>query len=166
MRRIVKLTLDPQNPYVGILLRYERLPELCYGCGLFGHQLKECSQYCENIGNLELKLPYGSSLRAGDEKVKLPPVEVIIHRIHHNQHIQDKPYEENSIMLLDSIGQKRGFPQENEEVFPEIAMEASQYRIKQKNKRRFLKSTSPQSDINQINNATVISSNSLAVVEL
>lgn len=43
LRRIVKLTLDTKNPSVGILLRYECLPEFYYGCGLLGHQFKECS---------------------------------------------------------------------------------------------------------------------------
>lgn len=35
LRRVVKLTLDPQSPPVGVLIRYEKLPEYCYNCGRF-----------------------------------------------------------------------------------------------------------------------------------
>lgn len=42
-------------------------------------------QYDDNLGSQELKLPYGSWLRAEDEKVKLPPVEIILNRNSHNK---------------------------------------------------------------------------------
>lgn len=55
LRRVLKLTLDPSNPPEEILIRYERLPEYCYMCGIIGHQIKECTIYEEEFDSKEQK---------------------------------------------------------------------------------------------------------------
>ncbi|KAL2940036.1 Gag polyprotein [Bienertia sinuspersici] len=42
--------------------KYEKLSDLCYICGLFGHVAKDCANYDEDIP--ENLYPYGSWLRA------------------------------------------------------------------------------------------------------
>ncbi|KAL5810653.1 hypothetical protein ACOSQ4_027221 [Xanthoceras sorbifolium] len=48
-----------------LLLKYERLPEHCYLCGMVGHSFRECLQCDQSNFNGDVStLPYGSWMRA------------------------------------------------------------------------------------------------------
>lgn len=66
LRRPTKITLDHHLPPVRVLLRYEKLPEYCYICGLLGHQLKSCNISDYDLQMNDLNYPYGPWLRAED----------------------------------------------------------------------------------------------------
>lgn len=72
LKRVVKLTLDPGNPPVGIVLRYKKVPDYCYICGKFGHQFKQCSLFDREMELNVRNHPYGLWLRAEEEKVFCP----------------------------------------------------------------------------------------------
>ncbi|KAL2938973.1 hypothetical protein RDABS01_022422 [Bienertia sinuspersici] len=50
--------------------KYEKLPDFCYLCGLFGHSARDCGLYDEEIP--ESLYPYGSWLRASPTRNKFP----------------------------------------------------------------------------------------------
>ncbi|XP_075645825.1 uncharacterized protein LOC142616994 [Castanea sativa] len=52
---------SPEGDRVWVGLKYERLVGLCYQCGIFGHELKDCPTSTEQQ---ETKNPYGEWLRA------------------------------------------------------------------------------------------------------
>lgn len=45
---------------VELQVLYERLPDFCFCCGIFGHQFKECETY---KGQPKEKLPYGTYMK-------------------------------------------------------------------------------------------------------
>lgn len=78
LKMVVNLTLDPVNPSVGILLRYEKLPDYCYVCGIIGHQLKKCHIKDYVLASQSGKYLFGAWLRDEEEGIMLPPVDLIL----------------------------------------------------------------------------------------
>lgn len=109
LRRVVKLILDPHKPPVGILIRYEKLPEFCYKCGYFGHQLKECTLPGGDMDINMLKFPYGPWIRAEEDKVQLPVVNLLVNLSQMVTSMRDRIKETTMGKNLDIIGQKRRY---------------------------------------------------------
>ncbi|KAL2924423.1 Cellular nucleic acid-binding protein [Bienertia sinuspersici] len=60
LMRGIKVLVGNVNKWIEF--KYEKLPDLCYLCGLFGHGAKECAFYDEEIP--ESSYPYGNWKRA------------------------------------------------------------------------------------------------------
>ncbi|KAK9178425.1 hypothetical protein WN943_027615 [Citrus x changshan-huyou] len=60
LRRILILKQEGDEDIV-MLIKYERLPDFCFCCGLIGHQFRECIQY---KGQPNEKLIYGGWMKA------------------------------------------------------------------------------------------------------
>lgn len=56
---------SPEGERVRVGFKYERLVGLCYKCGIFGHELKECPT---QSAQQQTENPYGEWLRAGYRK--------------------------------------------------------------------------------------------------
>lgn len=65
LKRGIFLRKGEGNAEKWIMVRYEKLPDFCYGYGLLGHTIKECGNTGEGK---EEELPYGSWMR---EPVKI-----------------------------------------------------------------------------------------------
>nr|KJB61256.1 hypothetical protein B456_009G348300 [Gossypium raimondii] len=63
LRRVVKV-LDREGTEVIGVIKYERLPDFCYGCGIIGHSSKICRHNKEASKLNESNLQYGSWMRA------------------------------------------------------------------------------------------------------
>ncbi|PPD68236.1 hypothetical protein GOBAR_DD34885 [Gossypium barbadense] len=59
LRRVVKLVDKDRMETIGVI-KYERLPNFCYLCGLIGHTIKTCKNNKEGVGLDDLNLQYGS----------------------------------------------------------------------------------------------------------
>ncbi|KAL5757093.1 hypothetical protein ACOSQ2_021839 [Xanthoceras sorbifolium] len=65
LHKALRVKLDGVNKEKTLLLKYERLPEHCYLCGMLGHSFRECSQCDESNFNGDVStLPYGVWMRA------------------------------------------------------------------------------------------------------
>ncbi|KAL5804505.1 hypothetical protein ACOSQ3_031305 [Xanthoceras sorbifolium] len=42
LKRGIKMRLANFDSMITVLIKYERLPDFCYGCGLIGHSVREC----------------------------------------------------------------------------------------------------------------------------
>ncbi|KAK1583383.1 hypothetical protein Q3G72_023281 [Acer saccharum] len=42
LKRALKVGVEDSDEMATIVVRYERLPELCFHCGILGHPLREC----------------------------------------------------------------------------------------------------------------------------
>ncbi|XP_050229503.1 uncharacterized protein LOC126678651 [Mercurialis annua] len=62
LKRGLKVQVDKDSKMVVTALRYERLPELCYNCGILGHPLVECGK---TQGSEPSNLRYNDLIRAG-----------------------------------------------------------------------------------------------------
>ncbi|KAL9462516.1 hypothetical protein AB3S75_000507 [Citrus x aurantiifolia] len=60
LKRILILKQEVEEDIV-MLIKYERLPDFCFCCGLIGHQFRECIQY---KGQPKKKLSYGGWTKA------------------------------------------------------------------------------------------------------
>ncbi|MBA0568696.1 hypothetical protein Golob_006169 [Gossypium lobatum] len=63
LRRAVKLVDKDRVETIGVI-KYERLSDFCYACGLIGHSIKTCKNKMEVVGLTEQNLQYESWLRA------------------------------------------------------------------------------------------------------
>ncbi|KAL5787998.1 hypothetical protein ACOSP7_004947 [Xanthoceras sorbifolium] len=56
LKRAVRITIEGMEEVKTLLLKYERLPEYCFHCGLLGHAYKECpkdNEVANSISNRE-----------------------------------------------------------------------------------------------------------------
>ncbi|KAL5792215.1 hypothetical protein ACOSP7_000809 [Xanthoceras sorbifolium] len=42
LKRGIRVSLDDSEETIMLLIRYERLPEYCFGCGMVGHHVRDC----------------------------------------------------------------------------------------------------------------------------
>ncbi|KAL5769877.1 hypothetical protein ACOSP7_014031 [Xanthoceras sorbifolium] len=42
LKRGIRMRLANFDTMITVLIKYERLPDFCYGCGLIGHSVREC----------------------------------------------------------------------------------------------------------------------------
>ncbi|KAL5857646.1 hypothetical protein ACOSQ3_005104 [Xanthoceras sorbifolium] len=64
LRRCVRIDLDGSGTISTMLLKYERLPEFCFQCGILGHATRECLDLNHEIMGGSQKFEYGTWLRA------------------------------------------------------------------------------------------------------
>ncbi|KAL5788009.1 hypothetical protein ACOSP7_004958 [Xanthoceras sorbifolium] len=64
LRRCVRIDLDGFGTISTMLLKYERLPEFCFQCGILGHATRECLDLNHEIMGGSQKFEYGTWLRA------------------------------------------------------------------------------------------------------
>ncbi|XP_016669952.1 uncharacterized protein [Gossypium hirsutum] len=62
LRRIVKL-VDRDERVITCMLKYERLPDFCYLCGIIGHTVKNCKNKLPGPVSNEANFQFGSWLR-------------------------------------------------------------------------------------------------------
>ncbi|KAK5819926.1 hypothetical protein PVK06_024960 [Gossypium arboreum] len=63
LRKVVRMIDKAGQEKIG-LIKYERLPEFCYACGVIGHTMKTCTNQKEGAGLNDSNLQYGSWMRA------------------------------------------------------------------------------------------------------
>ncbi|KAL5829026.1 hypothetical protein ACOSQ3_018494 [Xanthoceras sorbifolium] len=65
LRRGMKVWISEFDVMITVLLRYERLPDFCYACGLVGHSFLECMNKMAKLEAMESSSPkFGGWLRA------------------------------------------------------------------------------------------------------
>ena len=65
LRRGARIRLGSKGDVVWVDVRYERLPDFCFGCGKIGHGFRECSDPATTTMVMSNSLPYGAWMRAG-----------------------------------------------------------------------------------------------------
>lgn len=72
LKRGSSIQIDPKKAGK-IFFKYERLPDLCFGCGRLGHSLKSCPEKDDDDGEDEgpHNLPCGTWLRASPTKLTM-----------------------------------------------------------------------------------------------
>ncbi|KAL2921664.1 hypothetical protein RDABS01_013155 [Bienertia sinuspersici] len=60
LRRWIRVATKGGSKWIE--LKYEKLMDFCYACGIFGHAYQSCNQYGDAVS--ECELPYGAWLRA------------------------------------------------------------------------------------------------------
>ncbi|TXG51551.1 hypothetical protein EZV62_024075 [Acer yangbiense] len=59
LKRFLRLDLDEKGAESMVLIRYEKLPEYCFSCGLLGHAHRECQLGRDGaMGNTKLEFDY------------------------------------------------------------------------------------------------------------
>lgn len=53
-----------------IPFKYEKLGNFCFGCGLLGHDIKECNDKVQLVQKEGIKLDFGKWLQADNEEFK------------------------------------------------------------------------------------------------
>ncbi|KAL5823208.1 hypothetical protein ACOSQ4_021108 [Xanthoceras sorbifolium] len=71
--RGIRVSLDESEESMMLLIRYERLPEFCFGCGLVGHQVRECPSVPRDAEFVQTDhQPFGPWLRASNSGLSRP----------------------------------------------------------------------------------------------
>ncbi|KAK5802554.1 hypothetical protein PVK06_030156 [Gossypium arboreum] len=90
LRRVMKFASEDGGEMIGVI-KYERLPNFCYMCGMIGHNTKKCQNSTEGVGINDSNLHYGSWIRVPimnpdqDKNMRRNGVEIVKTTIHTNE---------------------------------------------------------------------------------
>ncbi|KAH1046715.1 hypothetical protein J1N35_037499 [Gossypium stocksii] len=63
LRKIVKVISKEGTETIGVI-KYERIPDFCYVCGIIGHTMKKCQNKRQGLEVHDSNLQHGSWMRA------------------------------------------------------------------------------------------------------
>ncbi|KAL3655056.1 hypothetical protein CASFOL_000842 [Castilleja foliolosa] len=76
-----------------IEIRYERLTEFCYNCGIMGHKIGGCAEKRDQEGNFPINDKFGPWLRVENTLIKNPKLH---HSIHNTDYLSPEKKAQNS----------------------------------------------------------------------
>ncbi|KAL5793151.1 hypothetical protein ACOSP7_001745 [Xanthoceras sorbifolium] len=73
LKRGIRVSLDDSEETIILLIRYERLPEYCFGCGMVGHHVRDCPSAPTVADFVQAdNHPFGPWLRASSSGMSRP----------------------------------------------------------------------------------------------
>ncbi|KAL5783407.1 hypothetical protein ACOSP7_008436 [Xanthoceras sorbifolium] len=73
LKRGIRVSLDDSEETIMLLIRYERLPEYCFGCGMVGHHVRDCPSAPTDADFVQAdNQPFGPWLRASSLGMSRP----------------------------------------------------------------------------------------------
>ncbi|KAL5780466.1 hypothetical protein ACOSQ2_011203 [Xanthoceras sorbifolium] len=73
LKRGIRVSLDDSEETIMLLIRYERLPEYCFGCGMVGHHVRDCPSAPTVVDFVQAdNHPFGPWLRASSSGMYRP----------------------------------------------------------------------------------------------